>query len=40
MAVGIAAGYYIISGILSAFARKPEQGKGTPVMAAQGVSGD
>ncbi len=41
MAVGVGSGYYIISGILSAFARKPQQpAQSAPALATQGVSGD
>jgi hypothetical protein len=40
MAFGIATGYLIISGVLNAFARKPETTKGALAHAAQGVAGD
>jgi len=40
MAVGVFSGYFIITGILNAFARKPAKPEATPVLAAQGVSGD
>jgi hypothetical protein len=40
MAIGVGAGYYIISGILSVFARKPQQGKSAPALVTQGVTGD
>ena len=41
MAVGIGAGYYIISAILNAFARKPHQSsQSAPALAAHGITGD
>lgn len=40
VAFGVTAGYLIISGILNAFARKPEGGKPTQTLAPQGVAGD
>lgn len=40
MALGVASGYFIISGVLSLFARKPNRSKPTPSLAAQGVAGD
>lgn len=40
MAFGVVSGYLIIAGILNAFARKPLEAEGTPVLATQGVSGD
>ena len=41
VAFGVASGYLIITGILNAFARKPEAAKpNAPALATQGVSGD
>ena len=41
MAVGIGTGYYIISAILNAFARKPQQSAPqAPALVTQGVTGD
>jgi hypothetical protein len=40
VALGVGAGYLIISGILNAFAHKPQQAEAVPAMVAQGVTGD
>lgn len=40
VAFGVASGYLIITGILNAFARKPQTPTGTPALAPQGVAGD
>ena len=41
VAFGVGSGYLIITGILNAFARKPEGGKpSAPALAPQGISGD
>ncbi len=41
VAFGVASGYLIISGILNAFARKPQSANpATPALATQGVTGD
>ena len=40
VAFGVASGYLIISGILNAFARKPQIPSGSPTLAPQGVAGD
>ena len=39
-AIGIGAGYFIISGILSVFACKPRQSKAAPALVIQGITGD
>jgi hypothetical protein len=38
--IGIGAGYFIITGILSVFARKPRRTKAAPALVTQGVTGD
>lgn len=41
VAIGVGTGYYIISAILNAFARKPQQAAPqAPALVTQGVSGD
>jgi len=41
VAFGVGSGYLIITGILNAFARKPQGGNpSAPAFAPQGVSGD
>jgi hypothetical protein len=40
MAFGVASGYLIISGVLNAFAHKPEAQTTAPALATQGVTGD
>jgi len=39
VAFGVVSGYLIITGILNAFARKPEM-SAAPELVAQGVAGD
>jgi hypothetical protein len=40
VAVGVGAGFLLISGILNAFANKPQQVEAAPAMIAHGVTGD
>ena len=41
MAIGVGTGYFIISAILNAFARKPQQPtQSAPALVTQGVTGD
>jgi hypothetical protein len=40
VAVGVGAGYLLISGILNAFAHKPQQVEAARAMVAHGVTGD
>jgi len=41
VALGVASGYLIITGILNVFARKPETAKSAaPALATQGMTGD
>ena len=41
VALGVASGYLIITGILNAFARKPQGAQpGTPALTPQAVAGD
>jgi len=41
VAFGVVSGYLIITGILNAFARKPQTAKpAAPALAPQGVTGD
>jgi hypothetical protein len=38
--LGVLSGYWIISGILSVFARKPETPQQAPALATQAILGD
>lgn len=40
MAFGVASGYLIISGVLNAFAHKPNNQSSAPALVTQSVSGD
>jgi hypothetical protein len=40
VAFGVASGYLIITGVLSAFARKPKITESSPALLTQSVAGD
>jgi hypothetical protein len=41
VAIGVGTGFFIISAILNAFARKPQQpSQSAPALVTQGVTGD